>query len=82
MFETNDGGRSQNFKHTIYTASIFNQILHISRVDGSNGDRDWTYGMPCSSEKDNVWVEMSKGTLIATCTAANKAIKYALMTIS
>jgi len=38
--------------------------------------------MPCSSEIDNVWVEMSKGTLVATCTAANKAIKYALMTIS
>jgi hypothetical protein len=82
------GGILNGLESIIYSSVIFSGTLHISRVKVSDGAIHWTYGFPCGSYQENVFityrqnVSPAENMLLATCLNTNNFIRYGILRIS
>jgi hypothetical protein len=50
------GGILNGLESIIYSSVIFSGFIHISRVKATDGAIHWTYGFPCGSYQENVFI--------------------------
>jgi hypothetical protein len=84
------GDSPATMESVIYASSIFNKVIHVSRLLADNGTVDWTFGFPCETSINDVTITFrqnlvtASGTvnmLVAACFSYDKVL-YGIMTIS